>query len=119
MKLNVVTRKDHYCFLDGYSGYNLIEIVLEDQEKTIFTCPFGTFAHRRMSFGLSNAPTTFQRCMFSIFSGMVEDFLDFFVDDFSVFSVSFDDCLSNVEKVLARCEEKSWFLSSGNGRPCH
>ncbi|CAN6712698.1 unnamed protein product [Malus baccata var. baccata] len=80
-KLNAMTRKDHfplpildqmlerlagyqfYCFLDGYSGYNQIVIAPEDQEKTTFTCPFGTFAYRRMPFGLCNAPTTFQRCM--------------------------------------------------------
>ncbi|KAL3577368.1 hypothetical protein D5086_022651 [Populus alba] len=52
-------------------GYNQIEIALEDQEKTTFTCPFGTFAYRRMPFGLCNAPATFQRCMLSIFSDMV------------------------------------------------
>ncbi|RVW62972.1 Retrovirus-related Pol polyprotein from transposon 17.6 [Vitis vinifera] len=67
-KLNAVTRKDHfplpfidqvlervsshsfYCFLDGYSGYFQIEIDVEDQEKTTFTCPFGTYAYRRMPF---------------------------------------------------------------------
>ncbi|RVW80040.1 Retrovirus-related Pol polyprotein from transposon 297 [Vitis vinifera] len=61
-----------YCFLDGYSGYFQIDIDLEDQEKMTFTCPFGTFAYRRMPFGLCNAPATFQRCMLSIFSDMVE-----------------------------------------------
>ena len=77
-KLNAATRKDHfplpfldqvleklagqdfYCFLDGYSGYNQIAIHSEDQEKTTFTCPFGTFAFRKMPFGLCNAPGTFQ-----------------------------------------------------------
>ena len=77
-KLNKATRKDHfplpfldqmldrlagyeyYCFLDGYSGYNQIAIAPEDQEKTTFTCPYGTFAFRRMPFGLCNAPGTFQ-----------------------------------------------------------
>ena len=89
-KLNVVTRKDHfplpfidqvlervsghpfYCFLDRYSGYFQSEIDVEDQEKTTFTCPFGTYTYRRMPFGLGNALATFQRCMLSIFSDMVE-----------------------------------------------
>ncbi|KAL4296425.1 hypothetical protein GQ457_12G013270 [Hibiscus cannabinus] len=133
-KLNSVTRKDHfplpfmdqilervagheyYCFLDGYSGYNQIAIALEDQEKTTFTCPFGTFAYRRMPFGLCNAPATFQRCMLSIFSDMVEHILEVFMDDFSIFGESFDDCLSNLEKVLTRCEEKNLVL---NWEKCH
>ncbi|XP_073120168.1 uncharacterized protein [Henckelia pumila] len=58
---------------DGYSGYNPIAIAPEDQEKTSFTCPYGTFAFRRMPFGLCNAPATFQRCMMAIFADMVED----------------------------------------------
>src|SRR5256886_11905375 len=62
----------YYCFLDRYSGYNQIYIAPEDQEKTTFTCPYGTYAYRRMPFGLCNAPATFQRCMLSIFSDMVE-----------------------------------------------
>ena len=63
-KLNKATQKDHFplpfldqmldrlaghdycCLLDGYSGYNQIAIALEDQEKTTFTCPYGTFAFR-------------------------------------------------------------------------
>jgi len=89
-RLNSATRKDHfplpfmdqmierlagqafYCFLDGYSGYNQIAVAPEDQEKTAFTCPFGVFAYRRMPFGLCGAPATFQRCMLSIFSDMIE-----------------------------------------------
>ena len=88
------------CFLDGCSGYTQISINPEDQEKTTFTCPFGIYAFRRMSFGLSNAPTTFQRCMISIFSNLVEQCMEIFMDDFSVFGSSFDDCLSNMSKVL-------------------
>uniref|UniRef100_UPI0005C9165C uncharacterized protein LOC105353166 n=1 Tax=Fragaria vesca subsp. vesca TaxID=101020 RepID=UPI0005C9165C len=102
-KLNATTRKDHfplpfidqmlerlaghefYCFLDGYSGYNQICIAQEDQEKTTFTCPFGTFAYRRMPFGLCNALGTFQRCMMSIFSDYIENIIEVFMDDFSVF----------------------------------
>ncbi|GKE61437.1 reverse transcriptase domain-containing protein [Tanacetum coccineum] len=100
-KLNDATRNDHfplpfidqmleqlsgneyYCFLDGFSGFFQISIAPEDQEKTTFTRPYGTFAYRRMSFGLYNAPTTFQRCMMAIFHDMVEDFIEVFMDDFS------------------------------------
>ncbi|XP_073017812.1 uncharacterized protein [Primulina eburnea] len=69
----------------GYSGYNQIVIAPEDQEKTTFTYPYGTFAFRRMPFGLGNAPATFQRCMMAIFADMVEDIMEIFMDDFSAF----------------------------------
>jgi len=69
-----------------------------------------------MPFGLCNAPVTFQRCMLSIFSDMVECFLEIFMDDFSIFGDSFDDCLTNLEKVLSRCEEKNLVL---NWEKCH
>ncbi|XP_070022008.1 uncharacterized protein [Nicotiana sylvestris] len=96
---------EYYCFLDGYSGYNQIVICPEDQEKTTFTCPYGTFAFNLMSFGLCNAPATFQRCMMAIFTDMVEKFVEVFMDDFSVFGSFYDDCLRNLSKVIACCEE--------------
>ena len=89
-KLNAATRKDHfplpfndqmlerlagheyYYFLDGYSGYNQIPIAPEDQENNMFTCLFGTFAYNRMPFRLCNVPATFQHCILSLFSDMVE-----------------------------------------------
>jgi hypothetical protein len=114
--LETVAGHEFYCFLDGYSGNNQIEIALKDQEKTTFICPFGTFAYRRMPFGLCNAPVMFQRCMLSIFSDMVERLLEIFMDDFSIFGNSFDDCLTNLEKVLSRCEEKNLVL---NWEKCH
>lgn len=67
----------HYYFLDGYSGYNQIPVAPDDQEKTTFTCPYGTFTYRRMPFDLCNAPATFQRCMMAIFSDMIERFMRF------------------------------------------
>ncbi|CAL0324442.1 unnamed protein product [Lupinus luteus] len=114
-KLNQATRKDHfplpfmdqmierlagqafYCFLDGYSGYNQITVDPQDQEKTAFTCPFGIFAYRKMPFGLCNAPATFQRCMLAIFSDLVEQCIEVFMDDFSVFGSSFETCLANLD----------------------
>ncbi|GJY76826.1 reverse transcriptase domain-containing protein [Tanacetum coccineum] len=85
----ILERDVYNCFLDGFSGFFQIPIASEDQEKTTFTCPYGTFAYRRMSFGLCNAPATFQRCMTAIFHDMVEDFMEVFMDDFSVFDRKF------------------------------
>ena len=133
-KLNTTTRKDyfplpfidqmldrlaghhHFCFMDGYSGYNQIVIAPEDQEKTTFTCPYGTFAFRRMSFGLCNAPATFQRCMMSMFSDLVEEVMEIFMDDFTVYGSSFEQCLNNLEIVLQRCKDKQLAL---NWEKCH
>ncbi|GJV54070.1 reverse transcriptase domain-containing protein [Tanacetum coccineum] len=68
------------------TGYFQIPIDPQDQEKTTFTCPYGTFAYRRMPFGLCNAPD------------------------------SFDSCLSNLEKMLKRCEDTNLVL---DWEKCH
>nr|GFA41736.1 reverse transcriptase domain-containing protein [Tanacetum cinerariifolium] len=128
-KLNEATRKDHfplsfmdqmlerlagneyYCFLDGFSGYFQIPIDPRDQEKTTFTCPYGTFAYRCMPFGLCNVPGTFQRCMLAIFHDMVEKTMEVFMDDFSVFGNSFENCLSRLDKMLQRCKDTNLCLN--------
>ena len=114
--LNRLADHEYYCFLDGYSSYNQIAIALEDQEKTTFTCPYGTFAFRRMPFELCNAPGTFQRCMMAIFSDIVEKTSEVFMNDFSVWGSSFDNCLENLRSVLIRCEETDLVL---NWEKCH
>ncbi|GJY91660.1 reverse transcriptase domain-containing protein [Tanacetum coccineum] len=133
-KLNEATAKDHFplpfmdqmlerlignkyfCFLDGFSGYFQIPIDPNDQEKTTFTCPFRTYAYRRMPFGLCNAPATFQRCMLAIFHDMIEESVEVFMDDFSVFGNSFDTCLNNLDKMLQRCKDAHLVL---NWEKCH
>ncbi|KAJ9539036.1 hypothetical protein OSB04_031769 [Centaurea solstitialis] len=97
--LDRLAGKEFYCFLDGYSGYNQIAIAPDDQEKTTFTCPYETFAFRRMPFGLCNAPATVQRCMMSIFSDMLEQSMEVFMDDFSVYGTSYENCLQNLERI--------------------
>nr|GEV91982.1 hypothetical protein [Tanacetum cinerariifolium] len=62
-KLSDIKGNQYYCFLNGFSGYFQIPIDPEDQENTTFTCPSGTFAYRRIPFGLCNASRTFQRPM--------------------------------------------------------
>ncbi|RDX98897.1 Retrovirus-related Pol polyprotein from transposon 17.6, partial [Mucuna pruriens] len=96
--LEKLSRKSHYCFLDGFSGYMQIHIAPQDQYKTTFTCPFGTFAYTRMPFGLCNAPSTFQRCMTSIFLDLLQDFMEVFMDDFTTYADSFDAFLENLSK---------------------
>nr|GFA78819.1 reverse transcriptase domain-containing protein [Tanacetum cinerariifolium] len=128
-KLNDATRKDHsplpfmdqmlerlakneyYCFLDGFSGYYQIPIDPQDQEKTTFTFPYRMFASRRMSFGLCNAPGTFQRCMMAIFHDMIEETMEVFMDDFSVYEDPFSSCLSHLDKRLKRCEDTNLVLN--------
>nr|GEZ16301.1 reverse transcriptase domain-containing protein [Tanacetum cinerariifolium] len=128
-KLNEATRKDHfplsfmdqmlerlagneyYCFLDGFSGYFQIPIDPHDQEKTTFTCPYGTFAYRRMPFGLCNASGTFQMCMLAIFHDMVKKTMEVFMDDFSVLGNSFETYLSRLDKMLQRCEDNKLCLN--------
>nr|GEU83516.1 DNA-directed DNA polymerase [Tanacetum cinerariifolium] len=104
-------RTEYYCFLDGFSGYFQISIDPRDQEKTTFTCPYGTFAYRSMSFGLCNAPSMFQRCMLAIFHDMVEKMMEVFMDEFSVFGNSFENCLSRLDKMLQRCEDTNLCLN--------
>ncbi|GKA08792.1 reverse transcriptase domain-containing protein [Tanacetum coccineum] len=71
---------------------------------------------RRMPFGLCNAPGTFQQCMMAVFHDMIEKTMEVFMDDFSVFGDSFDSCLSNLEKMLKRCEDTNLVL---NWEKCH
>ena len=144
-KSNAATRKDHfslpfldqilerlakhsfYCFLNEYSNYTEISIVPKDEEKTTFTCPFSTYAFRRMSFELCNAPTTFQRYMMSIFSYLVKQCMRIFMDDFYVFGSSFKDCLSEQsakkmwgEKSNSKLGETPFLVKKGDSlRPCY
>jgi hypothetical protein len=95
----------YFFFLDGYSGFMQIPIHLDDQHKTTFTCPYETFAYRRMPFGLCNALASFQRCMMAVFSEFIEEIIEVFMDDFSDYGKTFMDCLANLDKVLTRCAE--------------
>ena len=104
--LDKLASQNYFCFFDGYSGYNQIVIHSDDQEKTTFTCPFGTFSFRRMPFGLCNTPATFQRCMTVIFSDVLGDSLEVFMDNFSVFGDDFHSCLARLTKILEVCIKK-------------
>jgi hypothetical protein len=99
-KLNLATKKDHFPlpFIDEMLKW--LAKHSDDQSKTMFTCPYGTYSYHRMSFGLCNAPASFQMCMMSIFSDMIEEIMEVFMDNFSVYGKTFDHCLENLDKVL-------------------
>nr|GEV96675.1 reverse transcriptase domain-containing protein [Tanacetum cinerariifolium] len=114
--MTIIRENEFYCFLDGFLGYFQIPIDPQDQEKTTFTCTYGTFTYHRIPFSLCNAPGTFQRCMIAIFHDMIEKTMGVFMDDFLVFGDSFSSCLSNLDKMLKRYEDTNLVL---NWEKCH
>ncbi|GJW45147.1 reverse transcriptase domain-containing protein [Tanacetum coccineum] len=102
---------EFYCFLDGFYRYFQIPIDPKDQDKTTFTCPYGTFAYPRMPFGLCNAPGTFQRCMVAISHDMIKKTIEVCMDDFSVFGDSFSSCLSHSDMMLKWCQDTNLVLN--------
>ena len=111
-ELNKATQKDHFplpfidqvldtlswnnffSFLDGFSGYNQIQISPEDQDKTTFTCPWGTFAYRVLPFVLCNALATFQRVLIGVFLELVNDSMEIFTP----YGKYLEEALKNLEK---------------------
>lgn len=128
-KLNLSTRKDHfpilfldqilkkghryYCFLDGYLGYFQIEIVFDDQDKTMFTCPFGTFACRWEAFGLCNASTTFPKFMLSLVQNMIDEWVKVFMDDLTTYKKTFERSLRHLKKFLKRYAKTNLMINQG------
>ena len=82
----------------------------------MFTSPFRTFAYRRMPFVLCNAPATFQCYMMSLFSDMIERFLEIFMNNISIYEDSFNQYLHHLGIILQHCVEKNLTL---NWEKCH
>nr|GEZ55681.1 reverse transcriptase domain-containing protein [Tanacetum cinerariifolium] len=110
-KIHEVIKKEVEKLLDAGLIYSISDSPWVSPEKTTFTFPYGMFAYRRMPFGLYNAPGTFQRCMLAIFYDMVEKTMEVFMDDFSVFGNSFENCLSHLDKMLQRYEDTNLSLN--------
>jgi hypothetical protein len=110
--LDTLSGKKYFSFLDGFSGYNQIQIAPEDQEKTTFTCPWGTYAYRILPFALCNALATFQRVVLAIFSELTNDCVEFYMDEFTVHGKYFQEALTSLQKVLIRCKETNLSMSN-------
>jgi len=89
-------------------------IALEGQENTTFTYPHGTFEFNRMLFELCNVPATFQRCMISLFSDIVEEEIKVFMDELLVVRGPFNDCLAYLASALQRREKCNLVLNYEN-----
>ena len=114
--LDTLAGKKLFSFLDGFSGHNQIQISPEDQDKTTLSCPWGTFAYRVLPFGLCNAPTTFQRAILNIFSYLINEGFEVYMDDFTPYGDDFEPALQTLEKVLQRCIATRLYLSH---EKCH
>jgi hypothetical protein len=101
--LQKVAGSEMMSMLDGFSGYNQISVAEEDQHKTAFITPWGTFAYNRMPFGLINAGSTFQRAMNSSFGDLRDKIIVIYLDDLTVFSKKRGDHLKDLSLVLQRC----------------
>ncbi|XP_059076512.1 uncharacterized protein LOC131875838 [Cryptomeria japonica] len=112
--LQTVTGSEMLSMLDGFSGYNQIEVSEPDQHKTAFTTPLGTFAYRRMPFGLINAGATFQRAMDLAFRGIVGRYIVVYLDDLIVFSKDRENHLFHLQDVLERCRKHDISLNPKN-----
>ncbi len=100
--LNIVASKDLYSFLDGFSGYNQIKIHPNNQEKTTFIMEWGAFIFMVMPFGLCNAPTMFLQSIMEASENFIRDFMQVFLDDFSIYGVT-SDHLNMLNKCFQRC----------------
>jgi len=109
--LEILVKNSYFSYLDGCSGFFQIPIHPNDQEKTTFTCPYSTYAYRRMPFGLCNAPITFQCCMMAVSSYFIEDMMEVFMNDFFVYDTTYGHSLNNLSKVLQRCEHVNLVLN--------
>jgi len=121
--LNKVSLKDHYplpkmdhilqrvvgssriSLLDGFSGFNQILVHPDDQDKTAFTTPWGTFKYVKKPFELKNAGATFQRAIDIAFAKEIHYFLVFYLDDLTPFSKSDQEHLKHLRQVFLTCRK--------------
>ncbi|KAL2634337.1 hypothetical protein R1flu_005816 [Riccia fluitans] len=110
LMLESVAGQEMYSFMDGFSGYNQVSVAERDREKTTFITEWGAFAYRVAPFGLKNAPSTFQSVVTTAFEEYLNEFMQTYLDDFTVYG-SCTDHLRHLRKCLEKCRK---FLISLN-----
>ena len=101
--LQRVVGSQRMSMLDGFSGYNQIAVHPDDQEKTAFTTPWGTFMYAKIPFGLMNAGATFQRAMYIAFAEEMDKILVIYLDDITVFFKSYEEHAAHLRRVFKKC----------------
>ena len=110
--LQAVTGFEMLSMLDDFFGYNQIEVREDDQYKTTFTTPWGTFAYRQMPFGLINVGATFQRAIDLAFDGLINESIITYLDDLTVYSKKCQDHFFHLRQVLERCRQHGVSLNT-------
>jgi hypothetical protein len=87
-------------FLDAYSGYHQISLTVDDEEKTVFTTPFGIFCYTEMAFGLKNGGATYQKCVHIVLEGQIKRNVEAYIDDIVVKSEKRGDLLDDLKEAF-------------------
>jgi hypothetical protein len=103
--LQKVVGASRISLLDGFSGYNQVLVHPDDQEKTTFTTPWGTFMYVKIPFGLMNVGATFQREMDISFVDELGRFIVIYLDDVTVYSKSDEEHLRHLRRVFEKCRK--------------
>lgn len=103
--IQMVLGAQRLSMIDGFLGYNQVNVDQAVREKTTFTIPWGTFMYARMPFGLSNVGETFHRAMDVAFIGQVNKFVVIYLDDITVFTKYDQKHLKHLTKVFDRCRK--------------
>ena len=89
-------------FMDGFSGYNQIQMALEDLEKTSFITPWGTYCYKVMPFGLKNASATYQRAATTLLHDLIHKEVEVYIDDMIVKSKDHEGHILALRKFFER-----------------
>lgn len=105
MIVDLTAGNEMLSLMEGFSGYNQIKIAIEDQAKTTFTCPWGTYCWNIVPFGLKNASATYQRAMTTVFHDMMHDIMEDYFDNILAKSRTREDHLEVLAKIFDRLEQ--------------
>jgi hypothetical protein len=87
-------------FLEAYSGYHQISIVVDDEEKTTFITPFEIFCYTKMAFRLKNGGATYQKCVHTVLEGQIGWNIEAYIDDIVVKSEKHGDLLDDLKETF-------------------